>query len=274
MSPNESQLRAALRDGEGDTVDVDAVVLGAARLRRARRQRLTSAVGAVVVVAGIATGGAALLSRGDNGASSSSAALDRRSESADSLMARGSEPTASRAGAASASHAAGGTIRSGSSAEAKDATSAASSVVCPAQPPRIMLPGGGGTAQFGGAEPIYAQPVQAIKVCVYPEGAPPATSRVLVGAEAQALASSLNDAATTSTGRKCPSATTGLGAPTVVLFAFTPSHQQLRVVTAKVSCPGVATNGTAARYFWSPPSSVQIGTGLGVPIPSVDSPSR
>jgi hypothetical protein len=231
-------------------------------------------VGAVVVVAGIATGGAALLSRGDNGASSGSAALHRDSESADSLMARGGEPAASRTPTASPSAAAGGALRTGSSAEAKDAASAASSIACPAQPPRIMLPGGGGTAQFGAAEPIYAKPVQAIKVCVYPEGAPPARGQVLVGAEAQALASSLNNAATTSTGRKCPSATTGLGAPTVVLFAFTPSQQRLPAVTAKLSCPGVATNGTAARYFWSPPSSVQVGTGQRVPIPSVDSPSR
>lgn len=56
MSPTESELRAALRAGEGDTVAVDEIIAQAQVARRERRKRLAAmggAVASVLVVGGV-----------------------------------------------------------------------------------------------------------------------------------------------------------------------------------------------------------------------------
>lgn len=55
MSPSESELRASLRAGEGERLDVDAVVAHARAARRDRRRNLAAIGGAVVAV--LAVGG-------------------------------------------------------------------------------------------------------------------------------------------------------------------------------------------------------------------------
>ena len=66
MSPSESELRAALRAGDGEGVDADAVITRARGARHARRMRLGSIAAAVIAVGGIAAGVVTL--RGGGGA--------------------------------------------------------------------------------------------------------------------------------------------------------------------------------------------------------------
>ncbi len=231
MSPNEAQLRAALRDGEGNRVDVDAVVASALRVRHARRQRLSAIAGAVIVVAGVA-GGAALLGRGDHNSTTASSG-ERSVPSFSATSDRSAQPPA----------AAGGS------------DSAATAIRCPAQLPRLLRPGGGATATFGGGGALFAAPIAAAKVCAYLNGTG-GDSQVLDATQATELAASVERAPASRGTRLCPNSTTGNDPPAFVIFAVTAAGKRLPVVTATLGCPGLVTNGSAIRYNWSPPSSV------------------
>jgi hypothetical protein len=50
MSPTESQLRQALREGEGDGVDAGLLIANANRIRRERRRRINAGIGVAAVV--------------------------------------------------------------------------------------------------------------------------------------------------------------------------------------------------------------------------------
>ncbi|MDQ6851353.1 MAG: hypothetical protein M3070_15705 [Actinomycetota bacterium] len=240
MSPNESQLRAALRDGEGASLDVDVVVAGAIRAHRARRQRVASVAGAIAVVAGVAVGV--------------------------TLVGRGGDPTSPGpvlgAGHGSVSSTTGGSQRpgpsplsQGSDAPAQGANPAAATIRCPSGLPRFLLPGGGGTTQFGSDGALFAAPVVAMKVCGYPAGTGTlGASRVLTGRRAGELVASLESAATTRGDRVCPDSTTGVGDASLAIYGVTASGQRLHAVTVTLGCPSLVTNGTAARYYWLPPS--------------------
>jgi hypothetical protein len=247
MSPNESQLRAALRDGEGRSLDVDAVVAGAVRVRRARRQRITSVAGAVVIVAGVATGGALLFGHGSGGGAAGSAAtygLSRSAQPAGGHATRyAQEPAAS---------------------------AAAARIPCPASQPRLMPPGGGGSGLFGGNGALFGRSVSVVKVCGYPSG----RSVVLTGARARAVVTSMESASKSRIPRQCPDSTTGVSA-SLAVYAVDASGNPSRVVTVTLGCRGLLTNGTAVRYAWSPPpllSSLALHERPGVPPPA--GPSR
>ena len=64
MSPNEAQLRAALRHGEGDAPDIAALMSHAMRARHDRQRRRTSILTGTAVVAVIAAGTGLLISLG------------------------------------------------------------------------------------------------------------------------------------------------------------------------------------------------------------------
>ena len=66
MSPSESQLRAALREGEKGGIDAGVIIANAERYRRARRQRVTYAAVAVVVAAFVGVGGTLLAGSGSS----------------------------------------------------------------------------------------------------------------------------------------------------------------------------------------------------------------
>lgn len=204
MSPSESELRGALRIGEGEGVDPDAVISRARGTRHARRLRVGSIAAAVVVVGGVAAGVVTL--RGGNAPS---------------------HVPSPRPGAAVAAQ-------------------------CPARPPHLMLPGGGGTGQFGADGPLFAKPVDRLLVCGY------ASSRViqsttLTGTAAQQVATSLNDAPT-----QPPTARISI---TCLKFPGTDlvlrSTGQPDVVLDVATCPIRATNGTAVRYLSRAPEALQ-----------------
>jgi hypothetical protein len=222
MSPSEFDLRAALREGEGDRLDPDSVLAAARATRRERRVRIASVAGAVIVVGGIGAGvGIANL------------------QSSGSPTAGGTSPSGSQSAAS--------TFSGGSSVAATLST-----LVCPTTPERVLLPGGGGTGQFGGDSSLFGHPVAAMKICLYPSatGSHP-RSVVIQGADAQELANSLDTSA--STPPFCPNlrGQTELG---FEVLAVTPGGTKLKPVTALPESPGRITNGTAVRYQCSPPS--------------------
>lgn len=239
MSPNEAHLRAALRSGEGERIDADAVIGRAHRLRHGRRVRVASAAAAVVAVAGIGTG-AALLNRGSAGHSGTPAA---------------------QAGNTTARHVATGhTVPQAAPTAPISSTLSAgptpSHAGCPAEPIRLMAPGGGGTGQFGGSGPLFTGPVKQLLICGYAAaqlGSPVEfTGSYLLeqNGGAQQLADSLNAAATTAPQLRCPAQTLR----ELVLYATGTSGDRLAPVTVNFGvCPTLATNGTAVRFAWTPP---------------------
>jgi len=153
MSPSESQLRAALRAGEGQPVNPELVIAHARAVRHNRRMRVGSIAAAVIAVGGIGTGIAAL-NTGPNGS-------DGSSNTAGGAIAgdKAAAPEATAPRAAPGTAGAAGGSRGGN-----NGTDAAS---CPDKPIRLMIPGGGGTGQFGGSGPLFAEPVGSIRVCGY-----------------------------------------------------------------------------------------------------------
>src|SRR5439155_8122953 len=136
MSPSESDLRAALHDGEGGNLDVDQLILGARAHAAQRRMRLLSTAAVVAVVASAGVGGAALLRSGSSPESDAGEKAANRSHSAYDATAGNKRADA-----------------------VPGAQGAASGVPCPSSPPNYLLPGGGGTTQFGAPGPLFSKPV-------------------------------------------------------------------------------------------------------------------
>lgn len=67
MSPSESELRAALHDGEGERPDPDAVIERARTARHQRRVRAGAAAASALAVAGIAVGSVVAVNAGGSG---------------------------------------------------------------------------------------------------------------------------------------------------------------------------------------------------------------
>jgi hypothetical protein len=247
MSPNEFQLRAALREGEGDGVNAAEVIARAHELRQHRRVRYTSVAAIAVVVTGIGVGGGLALN-----ASSS----DQRSGSSLSRNAAGGSAAANPTtpGASQSQGSSGYSVGAGR----VDTRASAAAVPCPAALPQLAPPAS------GGGDPLFAGPVAAVKICAYPQaGGAPVTGRdgtpvstVLTGAQATALAASLNGATKSRTPSPCPLYRTADGRA-LVFYAVSPDGSTLPPVTATVAqnpCNLPVTNGRAVRYNWTPPA--------------------
>jgi hypothetical protein len=229
VSPSEFDLRAALRAGEGEHLDPDSVLSAARSARHQRRVRIASAVGAAAVVGAVGAG---------------VGIVDLHSPA--SPAASGSSTTSSGSAASSGSH----SLLYGSGAPGPVQTALAA-LTCPATATRYMLPGGGGTGQFGGKTSLFGRPVAAMKVCVYPAaaGTTPARSYVIEGADARAAAQSLDAAP------KVPLFCQRLVPETQLTFevlAVTADGTKLRPVVVS----GRVTNGTAVRYTCEAPISL------------------
>jgi hypothetical protein len=233
MSPSEAQLRAALHEGEGDSVDAGALIAHASWVRRERRHRVYLAVGAAAAVTVIGVGVASWVGTEGRSASDSGGAA--------------AAPTRLSSGAPS------GTVRHRSTVggpASNDAVGKRAPGDCPTAAPRYLLPGGGGSGQFGASGPLFTHGVAKIVVCGYP-AAPARSARRLVlgGGQATAVAASLESApaAMTMPGRKCANVDT-LGG-TLDLLAFDANGAASKPVVITLGCPrNRATNGTAVRY--------------------------
>ena len=237
MSPSESELRSFLRTGEGDRVDPDALIAHARGVRHNRRVRLASVAAAVIAV-GTVGAGAVALGAGNSGSPSA----DRN--------ALGKSATPSEIGAPT---------RPAAPAPAPSGFSERSDAgVCPSLPLRLMLPGGGGTGQFGGDQPLFDGSVTSMRICGYaPAGLTAqvkySSTTVLTAPAANEIAMSLNAAPTTREIRPCPLRQTR----ELIIYAKTAAGASLKpVVVDYSSCAPFATNGTAARYDWVPPKGV------------------
>lgn len=253
MSPNEFQLRSALRDGEGDRVDPDVVIARVRDLtqaRRDRRVRYGSVAAIVAVVGGIGVvGGITLHGGGQHKAASA----------AHSSTGKYNAP-GQGAAADSAASQPQRSIAPGPLADA-------AALSCPTAVPHLQTPGGGATnGQFGSGRSLFSGPPEAIKICAYfqqggapipgPNNSPLAT--VLTGPQATALAASLDAAPKAHPAVPCPLYLSSDGR-TLVLIGLTSSGQAMRPITATVAqnpCNLPVTNGTAIRYDWSPPASL------------------
>jgi hypothetical protein len=237
MSPSEAQLRAALHEGEGETLDAGALTAHASWVRRERRRRVYLAAGAAAAVAVIGVGIASWV--GTGGRSTTSAGGDAAAPARQVTRHAGSVPSADvrhrPAVGAPASH---------------DAVGKRAPGECPTTAPRYLLPGGGGSGQFGASEPLFTHGVAKIVVCGYPAAATQSARRlVLTAGQATALAASLEaaPAAMTTPGIKCANVDT-LGG-TLDLLATDANGVASKPVVVTLGCPrNMATNGTAVRY--------------------------
>lgn len=256
MSPTERDLRAALRAGEGDDLDVDHVVAGGRSARAQRRSRIMNTTAAAVVVAGVATGGALLAGGGHGGTSKSNGAATADRGGAYSAPA-GSSAASGKAGPPAAAGAAGsGTAGSGRSAAAMGLPT------CPASLPRYLIPGTSvpSTGAAGGA--LFSGPVATAVVCSYgslaTSNAPPPTRVVLTGADATTLATSLENAAPVRPKVMCPQIRSADERELMIIGVAADGSVVGRVTTTinRPACDVRVTNGKAVRYAWSPPPSL------------------
>ena len=219
MSPNEEQLRAALRDGEGDRPNADLIIASAHAARRSRR-RVTWAIASSVAVV-IAIGG---------GVSAVSTLRSGNSSSSSGERAGGLQPVpTSTAGAPRAAAPA-------ASPQTESSPTAPSALVCPRTPPTIATP----KVSNGRLLP---DGITAIRICLYQAGtAKFAGTTELAGAAAQQLARRLEDSPLPTPTTAC---TADLG-PTAVILASTAKENTPTVIGNLGGC-GEITNGQAAR---------------------------
>jgi hypothetical protein len=251
MSPSESDLRAALRDGEGDDLNVDRIIAGGRALRARRRARMMTAAAVTVLVAGLGTGGAVLLSGNGNSESGSKAnggtSFDQR---------RAQSGTAGSLNGAAGGGAAASAANPPKAAAPNDSVTA---VPCPASLPDYRLPGGGSPGQFGADGPLFSRTVDSIVVCAYGTPSAAATARphrlVLTDGAATAVADSLEKAPRTKPTGACPFLRTA-DAQAIAIVGVAADGKVVGTVTTTVGDPACSvrvTNGTALRYQWLPP---------------------
>jgi hypothetical protein len=245
MSPNEFQLRAALRDGEGDHIDPETVIARARAVTQARhdrRVRYGSVAAVVAVVGGIGVVASVALSGGGND--------NHTARNADSANSQGQDQ---------------GGGKNAQQPIAPGALDDAAKVPCPTLAPNLKVPGGA-NGQFGAGGSLFSGPVEAIKICAYQQQrgvpVPDATGQpmntVLTRQLATELAASLDAAPKQRPTTTCPLYQSANG-KTIVIIGVSTSGQPMKPITATVAqnpCNLPVTNGTAIRYNWAPPASL------------------
>lgn len=248
MAPSEFDLRAALRDGEGEGINPDHVISAGEQHRARRRSRVMTAA---VVVALVAGGGVGISQFGGSSGGGGS-------NSADAGSVAG-VPGGGGYGQKLVPHqGVRGSLRT-------PAPSAAISqklmtVACPPVPPIYQLPQDDAALRAASA-PLFTSEVAGIVVCSYGTAFHAVNSPALrparlalAGGQAAALARSMENAARYRT-VSCPPGTQQ-GARYAVI-GVTPSwHSAGPTVSAQVGCNGIVTNGTALRFSWSPPAEL------------------
>jgi hypothetical protein len=239
VSPTDNDLRAALRDGEGDGVDADRVIIRADRARAKRRSQLLNAAAVTVLVSGLGVGGAYLLGGNDGQQKNSSSGAGGAAGSASSQENRRADVAAGDSAYGQAS-----------------AKAAAASVPCPGSLPAYTLPITGA----GGA--LFSAPVSTVVVCSYgstdaARGASPAAPARLVlnGKDATDLADSLEHASTTKPTGMCPNYRSA-DERALAIIGMTADGTRAGLVTTTLNrpaCAVVVSNGKSVRYAWNPP---------------------
>jgi hypothetical protein len=231
MSPTEFELRAALRDGEGEGLDPDAVVSRALAVRRQRRVRVLGGVSAAAVVAALGLIGGVVLGGGGNSHHGGSVAADAGGRNAPGEPALGQlVPSAEGAGKA---------------------------IACPPVPPSALTSTGKASQGTG---PLFGRDVRRIVVCEYGlvrPGEKLQASTVLTGSPATALAQSVNSAPTQRP-QVCPQYETPYTRQYALIAQDSTGKTSPPVLLtlADNPCQTVLTDGTNSRVTWHPPAAV------------------
>jgi len=238
MSPSESQLRAALHEGEGEGLDAGLLIAHGNRLRRQRRRRINQIAVATVVVGVVGVGFTVLSGNGSNDEAGSS------TSGGSAALQRSSAPAGGSAGGGGA-HAA--PPHRGQTAPSAAASGNYSFVGgCPSVPTHIALPTG--VTQDEASGPLLPSDASAIRACGYPGGTRSQTL-VLQSTRASALAATINSAPITPS-RTVRICTKNQLTGTVELLAVDGAGRRSKPVVITIASPNaVATNGMATRYF-------------------------
>jgi hypothetical protein len=248
MSPSESDLRAALRHGEGAGLNADHVLVHARAGAAQRRVRLLSAAAIFAVVAGAGVGGAFLANSGGN-ASDTSAAGAQNAARAPVLA-----PHATTGGRLDAGT--GGTAgRYGAAGE-----------TCPVSFSSESAPGRSDSALRAA---VFSKPVRVVVLCAYSTStaaapAPAATALpaspkqlTLRGAQAAQLAGSLERASTHRRPVMCPNIRTQSRPLVMIGYAANGSIAGMVITNLNApACTVVFVRNGHTRYGWSPPASL------------------
>jgi hypothetical protein len=249
MSPDEDQLRAALRGGEDDGgLDAGAIMRKAivGQQQRRRTMRNVAASVAAVVLVGGAGFGISQIHVGTEQKSSSAGQADSAVSS--SAAARGdSEPSkaASSSGAGTAGPAAGVPGPTSAGAASLPANGAVPGPVdisrlCPAV--AYALPSDRPAPSL--TRPLFPADITTMTVCIYqPGGSPLAGAKKFTTAEARSIAASFNASARYEQDQAC---TADLG-PTVVMYASTASDPALPTVVGYTGGCGTTSSVSATR---------------------------
>ncbi len=230
MSPNEAQLRAALRAGEGESLDPDAI-LARARTTRSQRRRTRTAIGATAAMVAAVAGSVTAIAAANHGGQPAAGPSASVSPSRPGIATR----PAPAIGGPSTEPGPDGTpyVPAG----------------CTATAPELKWPKDPtGTAAAG---PVFPAGVESITLCAYQLGQPSQShpfqsARTITGSTATALADRINQLPpVTGVLPSCPPDS----GPWYSLIVTT-SGDAAPVVVASTSGCGVITNGTAIR-FWS-----------------------
>jgi len=247
MAPSEFDLRAALRDGEGEGLDADPLISQGRARAAHHRVRLLSGVAVVAVVAAGAVGASQLRGSGDSGSSSAtgSAAGGVAAAPAHAPLQSASTESAYRVGGASM------------------LAAKAAAIGCPPVAPEFAPPNGR-TGRYGAAQPFFRQPVAAMIVCAYGSTRTAATAPErqparleLSGSQATGLAASMVQASSLPITQPCPA---GAGQK-FAMIGLAGNGTRVGTVAADLdtrrACASTVANATAARYGWSPPRALE-----------------
>jgi hypothetical protein len=249
MAPSEFDLRAALRDGEGEGINPDNVIFAVERHRARRRAALLTAATVVALVGGGAAGISQLSGGSEAGGSNAGDAMSALRAGAGAISGRGPQHGTERS-------AAGLPVPRASLPLDQKLTS----IACPTGAPTYSVPQA--PQRRDAATPLFTNAVAAVVVCSYGTTFGPtsgSTTRqpgrlTLAGGKAAALARSMEKAS------RDPKLSCAAHAPAraqYAIIAVSPSGDPAGpTVSAQTGCNGVVTNGTALRFNWSPPPDI------------------
>lgn len=243
MSPSEADLRAALREGEGDGVDANDIIWSVRHTRARRRSMLLSAAAAVIVVAATAAGVTALV--------------------------RGAGSPNGSSGAAAQGNGGGNAAAGSSSTSVPARTHPQPAIPGGAREPGMQIaprcgafggPASPGRARASGS--LVPGPVRAFVVCAYSNfptrSAAMAPQVRITGPAARQIAESLRKL-TATWPPDCPQVSS-TGNTAINLLPISSTGRQLPDITVKIGLPAcgtTVTNGWITRYGWRLPPRVE-----------------
>lgn len=245
MSPTESQLRAALHDGEGDAPDATAVISAALRIQRDRRRRLTTVGGALAAAAAVGLGSTLLLT--GNGSQDKAGDAYRAAGGGAAAHAPSARVAAPASRPTSANTSASSSLPPPRPAAGVTASDAAAKLRCPPRIEQAPQPVPSGPRRPG--DPLFARPVSAMKVCAYPPRSGASTRSVVIAEPAAArLAATLEAQPARRAPLPCPVNADFLGG-TIEIRAVDARGEALVPVVITLGCrSSQATNGSAVRF--------------------------